>query len=367
MNNILLIWDRMGDYHRARWNSLKNQYDGGEVYAADLGKGDLLYQWEGIEDKGHFCLSQKSVEDFDLFKRLGKFCKILIRHKIGYIAQSGYGKLEYVLFIVIAKLLGRKVILFAESWYAGSRIHDFSKGLFLKLLVDKFFVSGSRAKNHFVERLGIQEGRIFMGYSAIDNTHFSNDNNNDNKPSSNGIDLNAMSLEPYLLCVARYSPEKNLFNLISAFKNSKAKDTWNLIIIGDGPQKPELAKLVEDTKNIHLVPWQSYEDLPAWYAKAEGFILPSSFEPWGLVVNEAMAANLPVLLSKDCGCQSDLIEDQNEFVFDCNNISDIIGRIDYLYSIPKANRKIIGQRNRKTIERFSTKEWSCSIIKMITQ
>jgi glycosyltransferase involved in cell wall biosynthesis len=50
------------------------------------------------------------------------------------------------------------------------------------------------------------------------------------------------------------------------------------------------------------------DDLLSAYCSADVFVLPSSFEPWGLVVNEAMAAGLPVVISDRVGCGSDLVE-----------------------------------------------------------
>jgi glycosyltransferase involved in cell wall biosynthesis len=52
----------------------------------------------------------------------------------------------------------------------------------------------------------------------------------------------------------------------------------------------------------------SYADLPSRYGLAEAFIHASSVEQWGLVVNEAMAAGLPVLVSATCGCAPELVQ-----------------------------------------------------------
>jgi 1,2-diacylglycerol 3-alpha-glucosyltransferase len=61
-----------------------------------------------------------------------------------------------------------------------------------------------------------------------------------------------------------------------------------------------------------------------YYAFARCFVLPSTREPWGLVVNEAMAAGLPVVVSSRCGCAEDLVEPaRNGFVFNPSATGDL--------------------------------------------
>ena len=50
-------------------------------------------------------------------------------------------------------------------------------------------------------------------------------------------------------------------------------------------------------------------ELPALYAASDVFVLPSENEPWGLAVNEAMCASLPVVVSREVGCAPDLVRD----------------------------------------------------------
>ena len=70
--------------------------------------------------------------------------------------------------------------------------------------------------------------------------------------------------------------------------------------------------------------FKQYPDLPAYYGLANAFIHASTTEPWGLVVNEAMASGLPVLVSNRCGCAADLVrEGVNGFTFDPCNVEEI--------------------------------------------
>jgi len=75
---------------------------------------------------------------------------------------------------------------------------------------------------------------------------------------------------------------------------------------------------------VHLVGPKGYTELPAYYANAGAFIHASTTEQWGLVVNEAMASGLPVLVSNRCGCAMDLVkEDLNGWTFDPNDLTQL--------------------------------------------
>ncbi len=82
-------------------------------------------------------------------------------------------------------------------------------------------------------------------------------------------------------------------------------EMWDLVLLGDGPLKPTLLKLISSLgleSCVHLPGFKQYDELPVYLGLAETFIHASTTEQWGLVVNEAMASGLPVLVSNRCGC-----------------------------------------------------------------
>jgi 1,2-diacylglycerol 3-alpha-glucosyltransferase len=97
-------------------------------------------------------------------------------------------------------------------------------------------------------------------------------------------------------------------------------DLWHLVILGDGPLKADLQSLISelDLQDFVLLPgFKQYDDLPACYGFANALILASTTEQWGLVVNEGMAAGLPIIVSGRCGCVPELVHDGvNGFQFD---------------------------------------------------
>jgi glycosyltransferase involved in cell wall biosynthesis len=342
-NGTLLVWDRMGDYHRARWRAFQGVMEG-TVYAADLGGIDQLYGWATTKkEENYFLLSHRRPEQVDL-KRFFRFVHIIRKHQIQSVCIAGYGRMEYLMFLAYSKLTGRKVILFAESWYEGTSLGDTLKKIVLRLTCDGFLVSGERARHHFIRRLEIPAERVLPGYSVVDNAHFK-------IPDERKADR-----EKILLCVARFVPEKNLSFLIDCFKESKLPHhNWKLFIIGGGPLKEKLTTEVDD-KIIQLLPWQTYNELPLYYHRASVFVLPSLFEPWGLVVNEAMAAGLPIILSREVGCLPDLLQDGNAngWSFQSSNKNDLIGILDQIAAMGPQQLEQMGKKSEETISSFST-------------
>jgi glycosyltransferase involved in cell wall biosynthesis len=107
---------------------------------------------------------------------------------------------------------------------------------------------------------------------------------------------------------------------------------------------------------------KSYDEIPSYYSSAKALILPSRSETWGLVVNEAMAAGLPVIVSQRCGCADDLVtEGDNGWVFDPDAptaLTNILLKLDRL-SDEQVRR--MGDRSRAIIENWSLNRFAVAL------
>lgn len=350
----LLMWDRIGDYHRARWQALAQIVGNENVFAADLGAADNLYKWENTaaENPQYRLLSVKPVLVSDKWNRLRNFYRLVRQQNIDVIAVPGYGRPEYILMLLLSRLMGKKVVLFAESWYGHHKLLNTFKGILLRITCNGFLVSGVRASSHFHENLGVPLKRIKIGYSVVDNDHFGSQH------SIAKTDL------PTILCVARFSPEKNLSLLIAAFMRSEIQKVYKLKIVGGGPLLQQLQKEAQGSDKIELDNWLTYKELPSLYAQANLFILPSSFEPWGLVVNEAMSAGLPLILSEACGCLPELLDEQNGFAFDEKNEEELVNIFNQIAQMPLDKLQQMGLHSKQKIRSFSPSTWANSLIEL---
>ncbi len=116
-----------------------------------------------------------------------------------------------------------------------------------------------------------------------------------------------------VLMASRLTREKNIEMAIDAFAELKPitynlKPKTLLLIVGDGPERPELQKLIVkgQLSNVILEPWTS--DMSSYYKTADCFLLTSDYEGYGRTVIEAMAAGLPVVMT-DVGLAGELFVD----------------------------------------------------------
>ena len=102
---------------------------------------------------------------------------------------------------------------------------------------------------------------------------------------------------------------KRPLDLIAAAAKNRAAGNSHVILVGDGALLETCRNAIAANKltNVHLVGFKNQSELPAYYATADVLVLPSEYETWGLVVNEAMACGLPCIVSDACGAAADMI------------------------------------------------------------
>ena len=116
------------------------------------------------------------------------------------------------------------------------------------------------------------------------------------------------------MTVCRFAPEKNLVRLIAAFARYREQSdrgaAWDLVLCGDGPPAAEVDRR---DRRQRLVARDPSPGLPpgrcaiALLRSRRGVCAAEFSEPWGLVVNEAAASGLPLLVSSRAGCAATLV------------------------------------------------------------
>ena len=197
-------------------------------------------------------------------------------------------------------------------------------------------LAGATPQKAYLCDLGLPTSAVFTGYNTVDNGHFAA--GADRARASASV-LRAKHHLPvrYFIAVARFTEKKNIAGLIAAYAEYAGPALTaapDLLILGDGPLRGDLeqqiARLGLESK-VHLPGPIAYDLLPIYYGLATAFVHASTTEQWGLVVNEAMAAGLPVLVSNRCGCVTDLVrEGENGHTFapqDIHKLAALLGKL----------------------------------------
>jgi glycosyltransferase involved in cell wall biosynthesis len=155
--------------------------------------------------------------------------------------------------------------------------------------------------------------------------------------------------------IARKRPE-DLVDAVAAVRRGGAK--VHALFIGDGEERSSIERRAKDAAIADAVSISGFvnqTELPAWYAAADTLVLPSdSRETWGLVVNEAMAGGLPVIVSDAAGCASDLVDEGvNGFTYPCGDVPVLADRLSRLVALGAAGRHTFGERSSAIVARFS--------------
>lgn len=237
-----------------------------------------------------------------------KWIKHLFQYKPDIINLTGYSEPGTIAILLICKILNVKTIITNETVY-DEQSDSFGLIFWLKKLykiilfnlTDYFFSYGIKS-NDFLFRHKVNKRKILSFLNSFDSERLENLSVNDAKNDS------------YFLFVGRISSEKNIDFLIQlAIKLKNINSKIKIKIIGTGPYHEELKLKIKDLdlNNILLLGSIKWDNLGDYYSNSLGLILPSFFEPWGMVANEAFFYNIPVICSKFCGCAGDLVI--NEF------------------------------------------------------
>jgi glycosyltransferase involved in cell wall biosynthesis len=217
--------------------------------------------------------------------------------------------------------------------------------------------------------LGIPSERISVGLNVVDNSHFARNSQHARENASHARrDLGLPGR--YFLCVSRFVAKKNLHAMLKAFASylSNGGIPRDLVLAGDGILKESLLHTAQQlgvSDLVHFLGFAGYAELPSIYGLADALVLPSLSEQWGLVVNEAMAAGIPVLVSSKCGCAKDLVKPGlNGYLFEPTSVE---GLTDALLALPttEGDLSAMGRAAEATVKEWSPQRFAAGLCKAI--
>jgi glycosyltransferase involved in cell wall biosynthesis len=216
--------------------------------------------------------------------------------------------------------------------------------------IDAMLAIGRLNREYYLN-YGVEAERIFPMPYAVDNEFF---RTAAKRARPNREALRAeLGLKPgrvVILFASKMQPHKRAADLIEAYArlsiDGVAEPAADLVFAGDGEERANLERRARELKwdSIRFIGFRNQSELPALYDLCDVFVLPSEHEPWGLVVNEAMNAGKPVIVSDRVGAGADLVEDGvNGFVYPVGDVAALADRLRQLIGSPE-HRAAMGAR-----------------------
>ena len=280
----------------------------------------------------------------------------------------GYGSVNALVGIAAAKALGIPVLLRAESWLADrprTRAKLAAKAAFFSLLrggIAATLPIGINNAAYWTHYLGAGVPQFAMPY-AVDNAWFAA------RAGERISHLDALeelrrelAMEPgaaVILFASKLQERKQAHHLLLAYgemvRGQAPEDQPYLVVVGDGEERGRLEAMASRSglTRVRFAGFRNQTALPKFFALADVFVLPSREEPWGLVVNEAMASGCPVVVSSDVGCHRDLVTDGVEgFVYPQGDIPALADALRCVLADP-AKARAMGVAARRRVQQCS--------------
>ncbi|HWY10412.1 MAG TPA: glycosyltransferase family 4 protein [Bacteroidia bacterium] len=259
-------------------------------------------------------------------------------------------------YLKIVKSLNVKTVIAFDNQWKGT-LRQILGCLYFKLNLKKYisnaFVAGQKQFD-FAKHLGFSESTITKGLYCCDFSLFSSYSKLKTQKDS--------TIPKRFLYVGRYAHEKGIEDLWKAFIQMQTENPsdWELWCLGKGSMSP-----VDHPKIKHFGFLQPNE--MANIIKDTGvFVLPSLFEPWGVVVHEYAAAGFPILCSNEVGAiDSFLVENSNGFTFTAGNVEQLKQKLNKFTLMPNADLVLMSQKSFELASKLTPEIWADKLMRII--
>jgi glycosyltransferase involved in cell wall biosynthesis len=228
-----------------------------------------------------------------------------------------------------------------------------SSRIYLRPYFDAAFIPGPRQRD-FALRLGFPEDRIFEGYYAADVETFGR------VPP---LDSDGPDARRAFLFAGRLVESKGIRTLAEGYAayRDQVADPWPLIIVGRGALEP----LLRDQPGIELRGFIGAADLAAEFGRASFLVLPSTFEPWGVVVHEAAAAGLGCICTNRVGAADAFVRDgeNGRIVFE-GSVSALADAFLWSHKLSRLKLAEVSRVSRTLAKRFTPGRWAETVLAM---
>jgi len=378
---VAVVFHHIGPYHHARLNAATDRLSVTGIEWSAKGYD----AWGAAEAPARYhkiSLFSEAAEHYPASRqRREAFRWALEQAKPDVVAVNGWNNFGSLAAANCCVARGIPMVVMSES-AREDELRTWWKEMLKRRIVDLYstaLVGGQRHIDYLV-KLGMPRERIFTGYDVVDNEYF-RQRAEEVRSQRSEVRQKYGLPENYFLASARFIPKKNLPRLIRAYSEyrqlcrasvsdaersegagnppspslRRTGTPWDLVLLGDGPLRQTLNSQLSTLNlqaHVHLPGFKQYDELPVYYALAKAFVHASTTEQWGLVVNEAVASGLPVIVSDRCGCVPELVNG-NGFTFDPFDEQELVERLSQMASLSDDERKSLSDASYRISANFA--------------
>lgn len=275
--------------------------------------------------------------------------KTITKNKYDRVILCGYASPSVILAVTFCRLFGKEYMLEFDGGF-----NKKDRG-FIRILKRFIFKGAKRLlitchdTEEYLKSFGVPADRIsYYPFSSVRESEIldkvvSNEEKQVLKKELGICDKKA------ILSVGQFIHRKGFDILINAMKYVDPEA--EAYIVGGEPTDEylQMCRNIE-INNIHFIPFCKKNELLKWYKACDLFVLPTRYDIWGLVVNEAMACGLPVISSNMCIAANELLGEDERFIYDCENYKELSTKIN---SALKSNLAEYGTEALDIIRRYT--------------
>ncbi len=379
--HIVVIFINIGSYHAARLRAVDFacKQQGWKLTAIQVTDDTLEHPWGDLKQEITFSL--KTLLPKDLTSNYLDTAGIILPSYLDNLKPDavmipGWGFKISRAALTWCRRHHKQAIVMSETKWDDEPRQWWKEKLKYWLYIRKFDAAlvGGKLHRDYLVKLGFPHDHIFYGYDAVDNDYFIKQAKIARQnPLQAKQRQQQIPAQPYFLVLTRLLKRKNVDSLIKAFANYrqqlKNNLAWDLVICGSGEEEANIRQLINELKinhYVHLPGFIPYQTLGDWYGLAGALVHPALIEPWGLVVNEACAAGLPIICSNTVGAASELVENgKNGLLFDPKDILDITRALINISQMDTEARVKMGDLSQKIVANCSPNNFASGILKAI--
>jgi 1,2-diacylglycerol 3-alpha-glucosyltransferase len=371
---VVVAFHRFGPYHQARLRAARQAL--GALGTIEFSAVDDTYAWNrvtAVNRRGHHTLFVDEDSDrkgaHELVERVDR---ALAELRPQVMVIPGWSDRCALACLRWCERHGVPAVLMSESTAADRPRRWWREWIKRRLvrLCSAALVGGSRHAQ-YLRQFGMPQAATVIGYDAVDNDYFARQTARVRR--SGTLERAQLRLPTrFFLACSRLVEKENLFRLLQAYALYRAgagARHWRLVILGDGDLRPNIMRWIDGlgvAEDVLLPGFKQYDELPTWYGLAGVFVHASTTEQWGLVVNEAMASGLPVLVSQRCGCAPDLVRDGvNGFTFDPHDVEQLAGLMQRVAAMTDEERHALGRASERIIADWGPERFADGLIRAV--